>query len=223
VVNTASRLQHEAPPGSVLVDDTTHRSTHRAFRYEERPPVAVKGKADPIQVWVAVAPTGRFGMDVEDDSVAFVGRASELSLVVDAFGRAVEQQTSQLVTIAGEPGVGKSRLVRELRRHVDDLPDLIRWRQGRCLPYGEGITYWALGEIVKAEAGILETDSPATAVGKLRVALEPLFAEPDERAWVAGRLAPLVGSPHGTDSSQPSPTSDRRSSCSRTCSGPTPP
>jgi class 3 adenylate cyclase/tetratricopeptide (TPR) repeat protein len=194
VVNTASRLQHEASPGTVLVDDTTHRSTHRAFQYEERPPVAVKGKADPIAVWVAIAPTARFGMDVDDDGVAFVGRSSELALVVDAFGRAVDQQTSQLVTIGGEPGVGKSRLVRELRRHVDDLPDLIRWRQGRCLPYGEGITYWALGEVVKAEAGILETDSPATAVGKLRASLEPLLTDPAERAWVGGRLAPLVGS-----------------------------
>jgi class 3 adenylate cyclase/tetratricopeptide (TPR) repeat protein len=194
VVNTASRLQHEAPPGTVLVDKATHHSTHRTFRYEERAPVAVKGKSEPLQVWLAVEPTGRFGAAVDDIGATLVGRSSELSLLVHAFARAVSDHTSQLVTMGGEPGVGKSRLVRELRRHVDDLPDLVRWRQGRCLPYGEGITYWAFGQIVKAEAGILETDSRATAVGKLRVALEPLVADADERVWVAGRLARLVGS-----------------------------
>ena len=67
----------------------------------------------------------------------------------------------QLVTLVGEPGVGKSRLCAELFRHVDERPELISWRQGRCLPYGEGIAFWALGEIVKAECGILESDSPA--------------------------------------------------------------
>jgi class 3 adenylate cyclase/tetratricopeptide (TPR) repeat protein len=194
VVNTASRLQNEAPPGTVLVEEATHRATERAFRYEERPPVAVKGKREPLAVWIALEPTSRFGADIEDDGVVLVGRSSELTLIVDAFTRTVEDQTSQVLTIGGEPGVGKSRLVRELLRHIESLTDLIRWRQGRCLPYGEGITYWAIGEIVKAEAGILETDTPATSVGKLTASLEPLLADSDERAWVAGRLAPLVGS-----------------------------
>jgi len=193
VVNTASRLQAEAPPGSVLVDAATHRATRRAIRYEERPPVVVKGKAEPLSVWMAVEPTARFGADVEDDGAPLVGRSTELALVVDAFTRAAGGST-QMVTIAGEPGVGKSRLVRELRRHIDDLPDLTRWRQGRCLPYGEGITWWALGDVAKAEAGVLETDTPATALGKLAASLEPLLADPEERAWVAVRLAPLVGS-----------------------------
>jgi len=194
VVNTASRLQGEAEPGTVLVDDATHRSTRRAIHYEERPPVAVKGKGEPIPVWVAIEPVARLGADLEDDGATLVGRSSELSLLVESFTRAVADRASQIVTIAGEPGVGKSRLVRELRRHINDLPDLIRWRQGRCLPYGEGITYWALGEAVKAEAGIFETDTPGTALGKLGASLEPLFVDPDERSWVVGRLAPLVGS-----------------------------
>ena len=194
VVNTTSRLQHEAPPGSVLVDEPTHRSTRRVFQYEERPPVVVRGKADALAVWIATAPTGRFGADVDDAGVALVGREAELRLLTDSFDRSVHESASQIVTIGGEPGVGKSRMVRELRRHVDDLPDLTRWRQGRCLPYGEGITFWALGEIVKAEAGILETDPPGTAVGKLRLSLEGLIPDADERGWVAGRLAPLVGS-----------------------------
>jgi len=194
VINTASRLQGEAEPGTVLVDEATHRSTRRAIHFEERSPVAVKGKGEPIPVWVAVEPVARLGADLEDDGATLVGRSSELSLLVESFTRVVADRTSQIVTIGGEPGVGKSRLVRELRRHINDLPELIRWRQGRCLPYGEGITYWALGEVVKAEAGIFETDTPATALGKLGVSLEPLFTDPDERAWVGGRLAPLVGS-----------------------------
>ncbi len=194
VVNTASRLQGEAEPGTVLVDDATHRATRRAFHYDERAPVAVKGKGAPINVWVALEPVARFGSDIDDVGATLVGRDSELTLLIDAFSRTVGDETSQIVTIAGEPGVGKSRLVRELRRHIDDLPDLIRWRQGRCLSYGEGITYWALGQIVKAEAGIFETDSPGTALGKLGASLEPLLVDGDERTWVAGRLAPLVGS-----------------------------
>jgi class 3 adenylate cyclase len=193
VVNTTSRLQHEAPPGSVLVDEATYRSTRRVFQFEERPPVVVRGKREALSVWLAIAPIGRFGTDEEDDVAGFIGREVELNLLVDAFSRSRRDRKSQIVTIAGEPGVGKSRLVRELRRHIDDLPDLVRWRQGRCLPYGEGITYWAFGEIVKAEAGILETDPPGTAVGRLRASLEPLMEAGDERAWVAGRLAPLVG------------------------------
>ena len=193
VVNTASRLQGEAAPGTVLVDETTHRATRRAVHYEERPPVAVKGKADPLAVWIAVEPISRFGSDVEDDGATLVGRSSEVALLVETYTRTAGDLSSQIVTIAGEPGVGKSRLVRELRRHVDDLPDLTRWRQGRCLPYGEGITFWALGEVAKAEAGILETDTPATALGKLTASLEPLLHDHDERTWVAGRLAPLVG------------------------------
>jgi class 3 adenylate cyclase len=196
VLNTASRLQGEAEPGTVLVDDATHRSTRRAIHFEERPPVAVKGKGEPIPVWVAIEPVARLGADLEDDGATLVGRSSELSLLVESFTRAVADRTSQIITIGGEPGVGKSRLVRELRRHINDLPELIRWRQGRCLPYGEGITYWALGEVVKAEAGIFETDTPGTALGKLGASLELLFTDPDERAWVAGRLAPLVGSDH---------------------------
>jgi len=194
VVNTTSRLQNEAPRGSVLVDEPTHRSTRRAFHYQERPPVVLRGKSEPVPVWVAVAPVGRLGADIDDSGVPLVGRGPELTIITSTFDRSVREGASHLVTIGGEPGVGKSRMVRELRRHVDDQPALTRWRQGRCLPYGEGITFWALGEIVKAEAGILETDPPGTAVGKLQLSLEELLPDLDERAWVAGRLAPLVGS-----------------------------
>jgi tetratricopeptide (TPR) repeat protein len=102
----------------------------------------------------------------------------------------MQQRSVQLVTIVGEPGVGKSRMIAELFAYMDAKPELIRWRQGRCLPYGEGITFWALGEIVKAEAAILESDSAEVAAAKLDAVVSP---EEPERQWLLQRLAPLVG------------------------------
>ncbi len=97
------------------------------------------------------------------------------------------------MTVVGEPGIGKSRLVTELRTVLDERPALVTWRHGRCLPYGEGITFWALGEIVKSEAGILESDDQRVAAAKLDEVLSTLFADESERGWLASRLGPLVG------------------------------
>src|SRR5918996_1339688 len=98
----------------------------------------------------------------------------------------------------GEPGIGKSRLVAELRDHVDAQPELVYWRQGRCLPYGEGIALWAFGEIVKAQAGILESDDPEMAREKLAAAVEPLVPTAPEQAWIVGELARVVGAGEGS-------------------------
>ena len=112
-----------------------------------------------------------------------VGRELEKPLLVGTFERSAQQRSCQLVTIVGEPGVGKSRLCAELFAYIEDRPGLVRWRQGRCLPYGEGIAFWALGEIVKAECGILESDSPDEAEAKLERAAPA--DDPDRRlaAW----------------------------------------
>ena len=95
----------------------------------------------------------------------------------------------QLVTVVGEPGVGKSRQVAELLADVDRRAELVRWRQGRCLPYGDGIAFWALGEIVKAHAGIFESDTPEATRDKLRAVLP----DGDEGVWLEECLLPLVG------------------------------
>ena len=157
-----------------------------------------------------------------------VGRELEKPLLIGTFERSAQQRSCQLVTIVGEPGVGKSRLCAELFGYIEDRPGLVRWRQGRCLPYGEGIAFWALGEIVKAECGILESDSPEEAEAKLEQAFPA--GRPD-RAWLKARLGAARGraagsplrrrsrSPRGAAASRRGPRRARRSSSSRTCTG----
>jgi class 3 adenylate cyclase len=191
VVNTAARIESAAPVNGVAVGEQTYRATSHIFEYEQLQPVSVKGKAEPLLLWRADAIRDRFGRDsIRDYRTPFVGRELEKPLLIGIFERAAQQRSVQLVTIVGEPGVGKSRLVAELFGYIDPKPELIRWRQGRCLPYGEGITFWALGEIVKAEAGILESDSAEVAAAKLEAAV---FPDDPERQWLLQRLAPLVG------------------------------
>ncbi len=193
VVNTAARLQSAAPIDAVIVDETTKRSTESVITFEPLEPVAAKGKAEPIAVWRATHARSRVGQPEAATHTPFVGREHERTLLLETFLRAERESSVQLVTVVGEPGIGKSRLVTELRATLDDRPDLITWRHGRCLPYGEGITFWALGEIVKAEAGILESDDQHVAASKLDETVDALFADDSERAWFGSRLAPLVG------------------------------
>jgi class 3 adenylate cyclase/tetratricopeptide (TPR) repeat protein len=191
VVNTASRLQGIAPVGGVAVGEVTYRATQHVFDYEPLDDAHVKGKAEALRVWVAVGTKSRLGTDVEQARTPFVGRQDELDLVQRVYARALREPSVQLVTVAGEPGVGKSRLIAELRTWVDDQAELVWWRQGRCLPYGEGITFWALGEAVKAHAGILESDTAEEAAQKLAVAVE--VVDSADRDWVGAQLRTLVG------------------------------
>ena len=194
VVNVAARLQSAAAVGTVLVDEATMRSTTDTIDYESLEPVVAKGKAEPIPVWRATGARSRFGVDTElRAATPFIGREHDLAVLEGTFARALEEPSVQLVTVVGEPGLGKSRLVWELREEIDKRAELVKWRQGRCLPYGEGITFWALGEIVKAEAGILESDSPADAQAKLERAVAAAIEDESERQWFSERLAPLVG------------------------------
>ena len=191
VVNTASRLQGVAPVDGVAVSEQTYRATERVFEWELLRPVEVKGKSEPLVVWRPLEPRARSGSDVtRTHTTPLVGRELEKPLLIGTFERAAQQRSCQLVTVVGEPGVGKSRLCMELFGYLEHRPGLVRWRQGRCLPYGEGISLWALGEIVKAECGILETDTPEAAAAKLERAVPG--DEPD-RAWLLARLGPLVG------------------------------
>jgi class 3 adenylate cyclase/tetratricopeptide (TPR) repeat protein len=194
VVNTAARLQSAAPVDGVLVGEATYRATERAIEYRSIDAIEAKGKVDPVPAWEAVEARSRFGVDITRRvDTPLVGRERELALLRDALDRVRLQDEPQLVTIVGEPGIGKSRLVHELYAHVESFPELVTWRQGRCLPYGEGVSYWALGEIVKAEAGILETDADAVTSEKLDRMVSELIPGSDEGPWVARQLRPLIG------------------------------
>jgi class 3 adenylate cyclase/tetratricopeptide (TPR) repeat protein len=200
VVNTAARLQAVAPVDGILVGEKTFRGTSHAIRYEVCDPVEAKGKAEPVLAWLAVEPRARLGVDVARTmEAALVGRHRELAILVDALARVRADRNAELVTLVGEPGIGKSRLVAELFRIVDeDVEELVVWRQGRCLPYGDGVSLWALGEMVKAEAGILETDPDDAAAIKLARSVAALVDE-DEVDWVVRHLRPLVGLGAGSD------------------------
>jgi class 3 adenylate cyclase/tetratricopeptide (TPR) repeat protein len=193
VVNTAARLQVAAPANGILVGEQTYRSTRQVIDYRKAGPVEAKGKARPVAVWEALQAHSRFGVDVEQaPRTALVGRERELGLLREAFERAREEREPQLVTLVGVPGIGKSRIVYELSRFVDADPGLVTWRQGRSLPYGDGVSFWALGEMVKAEAGILESDAPDPAAAKLAASVAALVPAEDAH-WVERRLRPLVG------------------------------
>ncbi|HXW80687.1 MAG TPA: AAA family ATPase [Acidimicrobiales bacterium] len=193
VVNTSARLQSSAPNGCVVVDERTFRSTRDMIDYEELTPVELKGKRGPVRLWQATGTRNRAGVDVEHRARApFVGRRTEIDLLRDSLERSVREHTVQLMTIAGEPGVGKTRLVFEFRQWAEAHHADLAWRQGRCLPYGDGITYWALGEVVKAQAGIAENDPPELAVAKLSESVANTVDEA-ERPWVEAKLAALVG------------------------------
>jgi class 3 adenylate cyclase len=195
VVNTAARLQAAAPVDGILVDDATHRLTQHEFEYREHESVSAKGKAAPVSVWEVVALRARRGVDIAfKGGAALVGRDDELDALRDAFARAARGRTTQLITLAGVPGMGKSRLVYELSAALDADPDLYAyWRQGRSLPYGQGVSFWALGEMAKAHAGILESDDAETAEAKLREAVGHAVTDASEAAWIEGHLRPLVG------------------------------
>jgi class 3 adenylate cyclase len=192
VVNTAARLQSAAPVNGVLVGESTYRATRHAIDYHTAEAVVAKGKSEPLAVWEAVDARSRATIEAVS-SAPLVGRADELDLLVGALQRARRDREPQLVTVAGVPGIGKSRLVAELYAVVDEDDEIIAWRRGRCLSYGDGISLWALGEIVKAELGVLESDSRAETEAKLSAALDGLVEEPGERAWLERQLAPLVG------------------------------
>jgi class 3 adenylate cyclase/tetratricopeptide (TPR) repeat protein len=196
VVNTAARLQGVAPVGGIVVGEATWRATREAFDYQPLRAVLVKGKAAPLRIWQVQAARSRLNANAGAAPTPFVGRDTELASLQGVYGRMIAEVSAQLVTIVGEPGVGKSRLVQEFRAFIDGQPDRVAWRQGRCPAYGDGVTFWALGEVVKAHAGILESDDPVEAADKLGAAVAAVVPEQADRVWLEHRLAPLAGLPN---------------------------
>jgi hypothetical protein len=189
-VNTAARLEATALAGSIFVDEATRRATERSIEFDDAPPVVAKGKSDPIRVWDAVRPrTPVAGRRASDTPL--VGRERELTLLRGTVDRVQREREPQLLTLVGVPGIGKKRLVSELARDLDRRGDWL-WLEGRSLPYGEGATFWAFCEIVRAFTGVLDSDSDERATGKVHGAVAAVVPEPSEVAWLERHLPPLV-------------------------------
>jgi class 3 adenylate cyclase/tetratricopeptide (TPR) repeat protein len=201
VVNTTARLQTAAPVNGILVGESTYRATAHVITYREAEPVLAKGKAEPVRAWEAVEARSRMGADLAPANRSpLVGRLQETRVLTDALDRVKRERSPQLVTLVGVPGIGKSRLVAELFQSVDANPEMfVIWRQGRSLPYGNGVTFWALAEMVKAQAGILETHTEAEAAQRLDAAVAALIADPADVQWIAGHLRPLAGVSTGVE------------------------
>ena len=192
VLNTAARLQSVAPVDGVLVGEATYRATSRAIRYREAEPATLKGKRDPVPVWIAEEAESP-GSDEPEAGPSLVGRQAQLGDLWSALDTVRQTRTPRLVTLVGEPGIGKSRLVAEFLARIETEPEQITCRRGRSLPYGDGVTFWALAEIVKAEAGILHSDDAETAGAKLRRVVVNLADDLGVADWMLRELRPLVG------------------------------
>jgi class 3 adenylate cyclase/tetratricopeptide (TPR) repeat protein len=194
-VNTASRLQSLASPGTVLVDDVTKRASEAAVAYEDAGVHRVKGREQPVHAWTAlrVVAGARGARRSAGLEAPLVGRERELHTIIESFESTHELGRARTVTVVGEAGAGKSRLLWEFEKYIDGIERTVRWHQGRCLSYGEGVAYWALAEIVRARAGILEEEDAATARAKLRESVEQFVTDEREQRLVEPRLAHLLG------------------------------
>jgi predicted ATPase/class 3 adenylate cyclase len=184
--NVAARLEQAAGPGEVLLGDPTYLLVRDAVEVEPAGPLTLKGKEDPVEAWRLVSVSaGAPGIARRLDS-PIVGRDSELSALREAFEAAAAEGVCRLATVIGEPGLGKSRLALEFLGWVEDRATVLR---GRCLPYGEGITFWPVAEVVREAAGISQSEAPEEAAGKLKA----LVGEREEAAAIVGGLGSALG------------------------------
>jgi class 3 adenylate cyclase/tetratricopeptide (TPR) repeat protein len=194
-VNTASRLQSIADPGTVLVDDVTRRASEAAIAYEDAGSHQVKGREAPVQAWTAlrvVAGAGGVRRSVGLEA-PLVGRDRELRTIIESFEATERESHARMVTVVGDAGSGKSRLLWEFFKYIDGIERITLWHQGRCLSYGDGVAYWALAEMVRVRAGIVEEEDATTSRARLRSAVEEYVTNERERRLVEPRLAHLLG------------------------------
>jgi class 3 adenylate cyclase/tetratricopeptide (TPR) repeat protein len=195
LVNTASRVQSAAEPGTVLVGEATRRATEQTVVFEEAGSFALKGKQGETPLWKALRVVSgvRGQLKSQGLEAPFVGRDRELRQIKDFFHVSAEEQRAHLVSVTGIAGIGKSRLAWEFYKYFDGLAQTVYWHRGRCLSYGEGVAYWALADMVRMRCRIAEDDEPQAALAKLRAALEEHILDAEERRFVEPRLAQLLG------------------------------
>jgi len=196
-VNTAARIQSTAPPGCCYVDETTRTATAAAIAYSDAGEHELKGKAEPVRIYqatrvvAAIAGSQRSGVL----EAPFIGRDRELRLVKELLHASAERTSASMVLVSGVAGVGKSRLAWEFFKYIDGLAGDVLWHAGRCLSYGEGVSYWALSEMVRARLQISEEDASDLVAERLRTGLERWIADPADREFIAPRLGQLLGLP----------------------------
>jgi class 3 adenylate cyclase/tetratricopeptide (TPR) repeat protein len=199
LVNTASRIQSAAVPGAVYVGDATRVASEAAIVYADAGEHQLKGKPEPLRLWRAERVVAATGGALRPTGLEppFVGRDRELRHLKELLHSTGEERTARLMSIVGVAGVGKSRLAWEFFKYLDGVTETIWWHRGRCLAYGEGVAYWALNEMVRMRAGIIENEPPEAARAKLRKTVEEFVPDAEERRWVEPRLAHLVGLEEG--------------------------
>ena len=195
IVNTASRLQSAAAPGTVLVGETTQRAAAQSIVFEEAGEQALKGKVAAIPAWRAVRVVSERGGRNRSETLEapFVGRDEELRQIKDLFHATQREGKPRLISVIGPGGIGKTRLSWEFLKYVDGLAGQVWWHTGRSPAYGDGITFWALGEMIRGRAGLLETDDEATTREKIAAAVELHVPDLDERRWIESALVALFG------------------------------
>jgi class 3 adenylate cyclase/tetratricopeptide (TPR) repeat protein len=200
-VNTASRIQSAAQPGTVWVDHPTRQLTVASVSYRAVGEHLLKGKAEPLELYEAVSVVASLGGADRIDGLdsALVARHRDLRLVKELFHATEESGRPTLLVVQGEAGVGKSRLAWEFEKYIDGLTATVRWHRGRCLSYGEGVAFWALSEAVRVRLGLVDADMGPVPLDQLEDALVPWVPDEAERAWLRPRMATLVG----TESSEP--------------------
>jgi predicted ATPase/class 3 adenylate cyclase len=199
IVNTASRIQGVAEPGHVLVGEATRRATEAAIVYEDAGLHELKGKGGLVPAWRAlrVVSGARGTLKSQGLEAPFVGRDRELRLIKDLFHDCESGGRAHLVSVTGIAGIGKSRLAWEFYKYFDGIAQLTYWHRGRCLSYGEGVTYWALADMVRMRARIVEEEDPASARTKLQEIVAETFSDEADRRFVEPRLAHLLGLEEG--------------------------
>ncbi|MET1231847.1 MAG: adenylate/guanylate cyclase domain-containing protein, partial [Candidatus Limnocylindrales bacterium] len=195
LVNSASRLQSVADAGTVLVGEATQRASAGAIAYEALGEQALRGKTLPLAAWRALRVVGRRGGQGRSETLEapFVGRADELALLKDLYHSTVRERRARIVSITGQAGIGKSRLAWEMLKYLDGISEVLYWHQGRSPAFGEGISFWALGEMVRSRAAILEDEMPEASLAKLQAMVAEFVPDPDERRAIEPALASLLG------------------------------
>jgi class 3 adenylate cyclase/tetratricopeptide (TPR) repeat protein len=184
-MNVAARLEQTAAPDEILVGEATYALVRDAVAAEPVEPLSLKGKAEPVRAWRVVSADPRAAGVARRLDTPLVGRREELGTLLDAFARARDARQCELVTVLGAAGAGKSRLVRELVASIAPEATVLR---GRCLPYGEGITFWPILEMIREAAGIGDDESAAGAREKIRA-----LANGQEQETIIARVADLLG------------------------------